>query len=631
MENLPLDKKHFRVVAYGRVSTNHLEQLDALENQVQWYKDFVAARPNWELVELYIDEGVTGTSVKNRTNFNRMLEDARLGKFDLAISRDASRWARNLVDAIQYTRELKSIGVATYFINDNILISDSANDDELRLSLMSMLSQEESRKTSIRVKAGQSISMKNGVIYGTGNILGYKKEGNNFVLDKEQAETVRMIYDMYLAGTGMRGIKNELEKKGRLTATGNKNWSTTTISYVLRNSFYAGTIVYHKQFVPDFLKQEVRKKNTGQIEQIVVQGTHETIVTVEEKSKKDAPRGDKKPKPMWSNLLVCGDCGKRFVRIESHPERKRGDFIYQCSRQNSTGTIKTREKKGLSTEGICDVPCIPEWKLVLMAEYLFTELLVHDDHYLSELKKDSEIAAKMLMNAVTVDFGNADPTKGLSDQLENEKKQLEKLEKRLDGLVEMAAEGDIAIDYFREKKKETEAGIRDARKKITETENRIKEITKKDNEKIEAEEECAFDNINDCNDLAENIYAYLLHMELFNRDGSFKTEMVKSYIDRITVKKDRLYWHLKFDDDKDQGKTIDLSDFKKKPVVDSDSRKNECPGFVSCGTGRYRPTKAKVIYERIFTLDVCKQYLEKHPEYKFVIRNWTDIQLSIVV
>ena len=463
MENLPIDKRNCRVVAYGRVSTNHLDQLDALENQIQWYRDYIAARPNWQFIDIYVDEGVTGTSVKKRENFNRMISDAHEGRYDLVITREASRWARNLVDALIFVRELKSIGVSTYFINDNILISDSANDDELRLSLMSMLSQEESRKTSIRVKSGQAVSMRNGVIYGNGNVLGYKKESNKYILDPEQAKTVRLIYDLYLGGTGMRAIKEKLEALGYLTATGKNKWNTNTISYILRNSFYCGIIVYHKQFVPDFLNQSIRKKNTGQIEQISVEGTHEKIVSVEEfeavqkiisdRTRKGAQQGDKKPKNMWSNLLVCGDCGHRFVRIEAHPERKRGDFIYQCCKQNNTGTLKTRIKKGLSTEGICDVPCLSEKKLEIMSEYLFTELRKSNKEYANTIYNDSSLAAKMLLDAVPVEFDCESPIEDLQKKSENINLLINKLEKRLSGLAEMAAEGDITIDFFRSKKK----------------------------------------------------------------------------------------------------------------------------------------------------------------------------------
>ena len=159
-----------RVAIYGRVSTEHEAQLSALDNQLQWYDDQVRYHPNWDVVAKYIDEGITGTQAKKRPDFLRMIEDAKQGKFDLIVTREVCRFARNVVDTLVVTRELKSIGVEVFFIEDNIWTMDG--DGELRLSLMATLAQEESRKTSERVKAGQKISRDNGVLYGNGNILG---------------------------------------------------------------------------------------------------------------------------------------------------------------------------------------------------------------------------------------------------------------------------------------------------------------------------------------------------------------------------------------------------------------------------------------------------------------------------
>ena len=162
-----------RVAIYGRVSTEHEAQLSALDNQLQWYDDQVRYHPNWDVVAKYIDEGITGTQAKKRPDFLRMIEDAKQGKFDLIVTREVCRFARNVVDTLVVTRELKSIGVEVFFIEDNIWTMDG--DGELRLSLMATLAQEESRKTSERVKAGQKISRDNGVLYGNGNILGYDR------------------------------------------------------------------------------------------------------------------------------------------------------------------------------------------------------------------------------------------------------------------------------------------------------------------------------------------------------------------------------------------------------------------------------------------------------------------------
>lgn len=162
-----------RVAIYGRVSTEHEAQLSALDNQLQWYDDQVRYHPNWDVVAKYIDEGITGTQAKKRPDFLRMIEDAKQGKFDLIVTREVCRFARNVVDTLVVTRELKSIGVEVFFIEDNIWTMDG--DGELRLSLMATLAQEESRKTSERVKAGQKISVTTVCFMAMVIILGYDR------------------------------------------------------------------------------------------------------------------------------------------------------------------------------------------------------------------------------------------------------------------------------------------------------------------------------------------------------------------------------------------------------------------------------------------------------------------------
>lgn len=167
MYGLNSDFQKRDVAIYARVSTEHEAQLSALGNQLDWYKPILAARPDWTLTAQYIDEGITGTSAEKRPQFMKMVEDARQKKFNMIITREVSRFARNTVDTLQYTRLLKEYGVEVFFLNDNIKTFDG--DGELRLTIMATLAQDESRKTSIRVKAGQETSMQNGVFYGNGN------------------------------------------------------------------------------------------------------------------------------------------------------------------------------------------------------------------------------------------------------------------------------------------------------------------------------------------------------------------------------------------------------------------------------------------------------------------------------
>ena len=385
-----------KVVIYARVSTEHEAQLSALENQKDWYKPILQQHPEWDIVKMYVDEGITGTSAKKRPQFMQMIQDASSGNFDLILTREVSRFARNTVDTLQYTRELKSKGVEVFFLNDNIKTFDG--DGELRLTIMATLAQDESRKTSVRVKSGQQTSMENGVFYGNGNILGYDRVGKDMVINPEQAKTVRMIFDWYLDGWGMRKIQFELEKAGRLTAMGKSNWHVSNISKILRNSFYCGIITYHKEFTPDFLEQK-KIRNFGDMEFTQVRGNHKPIITEEEydqaQKRIDSRRktlsvdtsgqrmyGEKPPSDVWVKLLEC-ECGHKFNRKMWHNTTEGKQYGYQCYSSIRTGTVRTRLNKGLPIDGICQTPMIAGWKLQMMAKYIFKNYLSDTDQVLS--------------------------------------------------------------------------------------------------------------------------------------------------------------------------------------------------------------------------------------------------------
>lgn len=212
--NIALDPNRQRqIVYYGRVSTEHEAQLAALGNQMQWYEDQTRYHPNWTVVDQYIDEGITGTLAKKRPAFMRMIEDAKRKKFDLIVTREVCRFARNTVDTLVVTRELKNYGVEVYFVSDNIWTMDG--DGELRLTLMATMAQEESRKISERVLAGQAVSRENGVLYGNGNIIGYDRVDGTYVINPEQAVTIRTVFELYSQGLGQKEIVNELTRLDR--------------------------------------------------------------------------------------------------------------------------------------------------------------------------------------------------------------------------------------------------------------------------------------------------------------------------------------------------------------------------------------------------------------------------------
>lgn len=461
MYGLSSDFQKRDVAIYARVSTEHEAQLSALENQIDWYKPILAARPDWTLTAQYIDEGITGTSAEKRPQFMKMIDDARQKKFNMIITREVSRFARNTVDTLQYTRLLKEYGVEVFFINDNIKTFDG--DGELRLTIMATLAQDESRKTSIRVKAGQETSMKNGVFYGTGNILGYDRKGKDMVINEEQAKTVRMIYDMYLSGMGVTAIQYELEKAGRLTATGKTKWHASYLSHMLKNSFYCGIITYHKEYTPDYLKQK-KIKNYGDIEYLTVKGKHTPIVTEEEFNQvqkimntksckmKNLNKGKhtvgyKPHTTAYGRLMIC-QCGKKFNQ-RFHTRDGRTDGVdYQCYTSVNRGSIREREKRGLSVEGHCDSPFIQGWKLEMMAEKIF-------DRYIDNADAVMDLSYSMLEKHIADQEDIPDYT----EEIKHKESEIERLSKKRVNLIEMRAEGDIDKELFRERKQKIENRI----------------------------------------------------------------------------------------------------------------------------------------------------------------------------
>ncbi|MBT9693509.1 recombinase family protein [Eubacterium ventriosum] len=513
-----------KVAIYARVSTEHEAQINALENQIQYYDNILEQHPEWELVGRYVDEGITGTSVKKRKNFLRMMEDAKNGMFSLILTREVSRFARNTVDTLQETRKLKSYGVEVYFTEDNIRTSDDT-DGELRLTLMATLAQNESKKTSVRVKAGQKISFENGVLYGNGNILGYDRVGRELVVNPEQAETVKMIFNMYHDGMGCKQIAYELEKRGRVTSTGLTHWQPGTISRLLRNSFYCGKIVYRKQYVPDYLEQK-KINNYDEVDKIEITGKHEPIIS-EELFNDCQRRLDAKtvnrlrgkhainpPKSAYARILKC-QCGSNFERRKWHKYKDgRIRYGFECYKQKNHGSYRTRLKKGLDTTGCCTTKMFPEWKLKIVAHWLFNDLWKERDKIINR--------AIEMLNATIKDENVVDYT----DEVKELNKKRKKYEEKLSNLVELRVEGDISKEVYEEKK-----GV--FKKQIEYIDS---ELLKRD-VKNSAIVSNVKTQIQLLTDLLEKKYDVI--------SGDIPEDIVETFIDQIVVHDDYFEWRLR--------------------------------------------------------------------------------------
>lgn len=458
--------RHRKMVFYGRVSTEHEAQMAALENQIEWYDDQAKYHPNWEVLNKYIDEGITGTQAKKRPAFLQMIEDAKKGKFDLIVTREVCRFARNTVDTLVTTRELKNIGVEVYFVEDNIWTMDG--DGELRLTIMATLAQEESRKTSERVKAGQHISRQQGMVYGRGNILGYnRKAKSTYTINPEQAETVRMIFDMYLQGEmGASKIANELTRLGRKNASGLVKWSPCVITRIVNNPTYMGYQAYGKSYSNNYLEQK-RILNNDFSTYMLVKSDYEPIITEEEwyrcqeikqrrvtktigvstdGKKKQPNHGKNETKDLWATKLKCR-CGASFRRNRWHKNNNAPwSYGYLCYNRLNNGSAQKRRDAGLDDTGYCDQTEIPDWKLEMMGKMIMEQVW-------RTKAEDIKLACKILQECYKPD--SKSPRQNKSVMLAN----IEKLKSKKDILLDMRSDGEITKEEFLKKKEDIDKKI----------------------------------------------------------------------------------------------------------------------------------------------------------------------------
>lgn len=476
------------VVFYGRVSTEQEAQLSALENQLQWYDDQAKYHSNWHVLRKYVDEGITGTQAKKRPAFLEMIEDAKEGKFDLIVTREVCRFARNTVDTLVVTRELKKYGVEVYFVEDNIWTMDG--DGELRLTIMATLAQEESRKTSERVRAGQKISRDKGVLYGSGNILGYDRVGDTYVINQEQAETVRLIYDLYLKGYGSSLIAKELMRLKRKNASGLVRWDCTIILRILRNATYKGYMGYLKSWRNNYLDQKI-VVNRDEDTYLYVKGNFEPIVSEEvwdmckeireQKTQKIVDSkgnivetGERRSNNIWVKKLVC-KCGNHFRMDKWHINKTGITYGYKCYNVLNHGTKQSRIDVGLDAEGYCDMGTIADWKMDMMAWHLLKQLRFS---IRSIIEKSYTIYNKSYKSC---QHSNKSEVEELSAKLDKEKI-------KMDNLTEMRLGGEIAKEEYQEYKYKINSNILKLEQRIDELKRQSRMENKGLSQKISFDE-----------------------------------------------------------------------------------------------------------------------------------------------
>lgn len=337
-----------RVTYYARVSSEKDEQLNSLGNQISYYEDFIRKNPNWTYVEGYIDEGLSAATTKKRENFHRMIDDAKAGAFDLIITKEISRFARNTLDSIQFTRELLNAGVGVFFQNDNINTLDE--DSELRLTIMSGIAQDELRKLSSRVKFGHAQAIKKNVVLGNSRIFGYTKDGGRLVIDEDEAPMVRELFELYATGQySMKQIENLFWEKGYRNHNG-KKIAHTTMSGMISNPKYKGYYVGNKVKVIDLFTKKQKflppeewvmfKDETGEIVPAIVdEELWEQANKVLKKRSEDVKgrQGICNHANLLTGKLYCTDCGAPYYRRESKDKYGNKNSKWVCSNKINSG------------------------------------------------------------------------------------------------------------------------------------------------------------------------------------------------------------------------------------------------------------------------------------------------------
>lgn len=319
--------RKLKVAGYARVSTMEEEQLNSYESQKKYYYEKIMENPEWDLVNVYADEGISGTTDYMRPGFMKMIEDALSGKIDIILTKSISRFGRNTLDVIKYIRMLRENNVAVIFEEDNINTMDAAKSD-LILTTLSAVAQQESANISEHVKLGLRMKMNRGELIGFTKCYGYRydKDLKNFVIEPSEAEVVKNIYEQYIAGHGANWIANMLEKQGIKSPTGKDKWRDSTIRGILRNEKYKGDVLQGKTYTADPISHK-RYVNRGEVDKYYISNHHEPIIAPKEfdfvqeilDSRSGARAtgrriGNISRKYAFSSRIRCGFCGNCYVR-----------------------------------------------------------------------------------------------------------------------------------------------------------------------------------------------------------------------------------------------------------------------------------------------------------------------------
>ena len=450
-----------RVTFYARVSTDQDEQINSLENQVQYYTELIRSKLNWKFVPGYVDEGISGGSTKKRDNFNRMIRDAKAGMFDFIITKEISRFSRSTLDSIKYTQELLDYNVGVFFQNDNINTLDT--DSEFRLVIMAGVAQDEIRKLSERLKFGFRQAIKNGHVLGNDKLYGYDKKDCVLTVNEEEAEIIRIIFDLYgNQRLGTRTISKRLMELGYTSREGNA-FNTLTIRHILENPKYKGWYCGNKSQSVDYRTK--RNILLDESEWVTYPDPSIPAIVSEELWNRANALYKRRREEMkshssgisfhnrypYSAKIYCEEHGTTFHR-QVIQTKKGQQEVWQCKVYRSHG------------RAACSAPQIRSSDLDVILSDIFKELV-----------RDKEKIIDSLVTVLTnipkeVDYGK------LRCQVENE---MDDLERKKNRLLDLSIAGALTVEEFKERNDAFNAQILECQGKLTairqEEENRTSE------------------------------------------------------------------------------------------------------------------------------------------------------------
>ena len=450
-----------RVTFYARVSTDQDEQINSLENQVQYYTELIQSRPNWRFVPGYVDEGISGGSTKKRDNFNRMIRDAKAGVFDFIITKEISRFSRSTLDSIRYTQELLDYNVGVFFQNDNINTLDT--DSEFRLVIMAGVAQDEIRKLSERLKFGFRQAIKNGHVLGNDKLYGYDKKDCVLTVNEEEAEIIRIIFDLYgNQRLGTRTISKRLMELGYTSREGNA-FNTLTIRHILENPKYKGWYCGNKSQSVDYRTK--RNVLLDESEWVTYPDPSIPAIVSEELWNRANALYKRRREEMkshssgisfhnrypYSAKIYCEEHGTTFHR-QVIQTKKGQQEVWQCKVYRSHG------------RAACSAPQIRSSDLDFILSDIFKELI-----------RDKQKIIDSLVTVLTnipkeVDYGK------LRCQVENE---MDDLERKKNRLLDLSIAGALTVEEFKERNDAFNVQILECQGKLTairqEEENRTSE------------------------------------------------------------------------------------------------------------------------------------------------------------